>query len=262
MATGGKNNFKAVTKAEALSGDQPHTLPAIQSIEESQMPWNGWVSALLKDKLGPDRFESIRRFLTFRPDDPHHLSQIPFPNTRIDLTSDPNGPKASFRHPSPGSQQPAGKPPIEDSNSLYADPYFVSYAPRDTARRNADPAFPSIDNERLKLQLLPQDSPEVQDMQQRFEQGPKSSPGNKGRFATGPSNFDTTGGLRATMSTNHAVLNQALDSFMPNHLPTPTWFKEEEQEKIVAWYKANHLPVPLGQTGWGCVPREGRIARW
>lgn len=99
-------------------------------------------------------------------------------------------------------------------------------------------------------------------MQQRFEQGAKSSPGNKGRFATGPSNFDSTGGLRATMSTNHDVLNRALDSFMPNHLPTPTWFNDEDQDKIVAWYKANDLPVPLGQTGWGTVPREGRIARW
>jgi hypothetical protein len=255
------NNFKAVSKADALAS-APHAIPASRSVEETQMPWEGWISALVKDKLGQSTLDKIRNVLTFRPDDPHKLHQIPYPNTKTNLTSDPNGPKASFRYPSPGSQQPAGKPPVEDEGSIYSDPYFISHAPRDTARRYADPAFPSEENERLKLNLLPQDSPEVQELQEKFQAGPQSSPGNKGRFATGPSNFDDTGGLRATMSTNHAVLNQSLDSFMPNHLPTPTWFDDAEQDKIVAWYKEHNLPVPLGATGWGCVPREGRIARW
>jgi len=40
----------------------------------------------------------------------------------------------------------------------------------------------------------------------------------------------------------------------------PEWW--DKQDKIVAWYKERDLPVPLGATGFGTVPKEGRIARW
>lgn len=113
--------------------------------------------------------------------------------------------------------------------------------------------------EKLKLDLLPQDDEKVQEALAQYEAGPKSSPGNKGMFATGKSDFDSTG-LRATMSTNNEATNKSLDSFMPNHLPVPDWW--DKQEELAAWYAENDLPVPLGNTGYGTVPREGRIARW
>lgn len=163
-----------------------------------------------------------------------------------------------FRYPSPGSQE-GGRQPEEDPGSMYEDPYKVAYYPRDTTRMNQDSAFPNRELEEIKLALLPEDSEAVKEAKERFEEGPKSSPGNNGRFATGPSDFDPSG-LRATMSTSHEAVQKSLEEHMPDHLPMPDWWNK--QEEIVAWYKENNLPMPMGGTGWGTIPREGRIARW
>ena len=93
--------------------------------------------------------------------------------------------------------------------------------------------------------------PTVDDALEYFE--------TKGMFATGKSDFDPKG-LRATMSASHEALNESLDANMPDHLPYPDWWTK--QDEIVAWYEERGLPVPIGGTGWGLVPREGRIARW
>jgi hypothetical protein len=231
--------------------------PSAVSSTESQMPWEGWVSSFLSSKIGNDRFEKLRSLVVFRPDDIHRGDQIPSPSTNVPINKD-GSMTAQFRNPSPGSQ-PVSKQPTEDEGSLYEDPYFVSYYPRDTSRRDQDPAFPNKDLEKLKLDLLPQDDEKVQEALSQYEEGAKSSPGNKGTFATGKSDFDATG-LRATMSTNNEAMSKSLDSFMPNHLPKPIWW--DNQEELAAWYLENDLPVPLGNTGFGTVPREGRIARW
>jgi hypothetical protein len=194
--------------------------------------------------------------VVFRPDDIHNLEQIPKPNTKVPITDD--GKTAMFRYPSPGSQE-GGRQPEEDVGSLYEDPYKVAYYPRDTARRYQDSAFPNRELEEMKLALLPEDDEDVIAAKEKFEEGPKSSPGNKGRFATGPSDFDPSG-LRATMSTSNEAVQKSLDAHMPNHLPTPDWWKK--QEEIVAWHEENDLPMPIGGTGYGTIPREGRIARW
>lgn len=247
---------RAVTAAEA-----PTIAPnarAPDSPSDTAMPWEGWVTSFISSKLGPEKYKTLRSYFVFRPDDVNNLEQIPRPNTKIDLTEDGKL-KAQFRYPSPGSQQ-GGRQPTEDEGTLYEDPFFVSYAPRDTARRYQDPAFPNQDLEKFKLDLLPQDDQRVIEAQEKFDEGARSSPGNKGTFATGKSTYDTTDGLRATMSTNHAAIQQSLDDNSPDHLPMPDWWNK--QEEIVAWYKENDLPVPLGNTGYGCIPREGRIARW
>lgn len=221
------------------------------------MPWNGWFSAYLKDKLGVERFEKLRKIVLFKPDDIHELNQQVMQTTKVPISEDGKV-TAQYRYPAPGSQPPV-RQPSEDKGTLYEDPYFVAYYPRDTARRHLDPAFPNPDVEAVKLSLLPQEDSKVQEAIKALQDGPKSSPGNKGRFATGPSDFDPTG-LRATMLTSHATTNKALDANMPDHLPMPDWW--DKQEQIVAWYKERDLPVPLGATGWGTVPRHGRIARW
>lgn len=243
---------RAVSAKEA-----PAIVPSAVSSTETQMPWEGWVSSFLSSKLGKEKFEKLRSFLVFRPNDIHRGEQVPRPATQVPINKD-GSIKAQFRYPSPGSQE-GGRQPTEDKGTIYEDPYFVSYYPRDTKRRYQDPAFPNKELERLKLELLPQDDEKVQEALAKFQEGPRSSPGNKGMFATGKSDFDPTG-LRATMSTNHAALEKSLNAFMPNHLPTPDWWNK--QEEIVAWYKQNDLPVPLGSTGYGTVPRRGRIARW
>ena len=54
----------------------------------------------------------------------------------------------------------------------------------------------------------------------KFEEGPLSSPGNKGRFATGPSDFDPSG-LRASMSTSNEAVAKSLAENAPDHVSVP-----------------------------------------
>jgi len=166
-----------------------------------------------------------------------------------------------FRHPSPGSQPPVELRATDPSFGNSADdPYNVAYYKRDTGRRlTSDPAAMHRDIEQIKLELLPQDDPRVKEAMEEFEKGPGSSPGNKGVFATGKSDYDPSG-LRATMSTNWEATEKSLDENMPDHLPTPTWMSK--QDEIVAWYEERDLPVAIGGTGFGTVPTHARIARW
>jgi len=221
------------------------------------MPWNGWFTTFLADKLGKEKFDKLRRIVVYKPDDIHGLEQVPKPSTQVPLTED-GSITAKFRQPSPGSQKVVSMP-SEDVGTTTEDPYNVSYYTRDTARRYEDPAYPNKELEEMKLALLPQDDARVKEAVEKFKEGPRSSPGNKGRFATGQTDYDPKG-LRASMSANHEALDESLDANMPDHLPMPDWW--EKQDEIVAWHKERDLPVPMGGTGWGTVPREGRIARW
>lgn len=205
--------------------------------------------------MGASNFEKLRRTVVFAPDDIHNLEQIPKPNTKVPLTEDGKL-THMFRYPSPGSQSGKIRQPTVDDGE---DPYNVTYHARDTRRRYDDPAYPDEHLEEIKLALMPPDDEAVKEAMAKLEAGPTSSPGNSGRFATGPSDFDPSG-LRATMSTNHAAVQKSLDAHMPNHLPEPDWI--DKQDEIVAWHQENNLPMPLGGTGWGTIPREGRIARW
>jgi len=218
------------------------------------MPWEGWLSSFVADKIGSERFNKIRSLIVYRPTDIHNLEQVPRPNTKVPLTDDGTQ-SAMFRYPSPGSQVNPNVPKLDPEK----DPFDVAYYKRDTARRYNDPAFPNPDVEAFKLALLPDDDVNVNEEKEKFALGAESSPGNKGTFATGKSDFDPTG-LRASMSANHESLQASLDANEPDHLPMPSWW--EEQEELAAWYEENNLPVPMGNPGFGQIPREGRIARW
>merc|ERR1712157_158539 len=119
----------------------------------------------------------------------------PYPDHEIPITED--GKRThQFRYPSPGSQSKVRMPTVDDEGP-HSDPYFGSYYAKDTRRRHEDPAFPNPELEYLKLGLLPKNDPNVKEATERFEEGPKSSPGNKGMFATGKSDYDPEG-LRAS----------------------------------------------------------------
>jgi hypothetical protein len=239
---------RAVTAAEA-----PFVEPAKESTKETMMPWKGWVSKIVKERIGDERFQALRKLVLYRPDDIHDLHQIPNPSTKVPLSDNDPSLYRQFRNPSPGSEPPVRVPKLEETE----DPYNVTYYARDTARRNLDRAYPSKDIQKMKLELMDPNSPEVQEMKAQLD--PQSSPGNKGRFATGPTDFDATG-LRASMSASHAALEESLDANMPDHLPYPEWY--DKQDEVIAWYKERDLPVPMGATGWGTVPIHTRVARW
>lgn len=251
---------KAVGRADLGT---PAAKPSATSAPETTMtPWDGWFSSFLKDKLGDDKYDRLRRLVLYRPDDYTNFEQQPRPNTKLGISERDPTLTHQFRHPSPGSQPPVEQPVVDPTFGNAADdPYDSTYYKRDTGRRDtSDPAAMNREVERVRLGLLPQDDPRVKEALEEFDAGPGSSPGNKGVFATGPSDFDKTGGLRASMSTNFETLEASLDANMPDHLPTPVWMAK--QDEIVAWYEERDLPVPIGGTGFGTVPTYARVARW
>jgi len=225
--------------------------------KESKMPWQteGWFSTFLKSKLGPEKYETLRSYVLWTTDDIHNLEGIPRPDTQVPITKDGKT-KVMFRYPSPGNR----KPPSIPSEDAGSDPYDIGYYKRDTRRRGLDRAFPNPEIEMAKAMMLPEDDPRVDELKEKLEAGPGSSPGNKGMFATGKSDYDPTG-LRATMSANHDALNKSLDAHEPNHLPTAEW--ENHQDEIIAKWEARGLPVPPGEAAHGfVVPVSRRVERW
>jgi len=246
----------AVTTIKTVTIEESKTVqPAKAPLEESMMPWEGWFGRFLQDKMG-DKYKPFRDFWTFRPDDVLNLEQNPRPNTKTQITED--GKTAMYRYPSPGSQDPVNLP-TADKGHIREDPYNVTYYPTDTRRMNNDPALLSPEVEQLKLGFLDENDPRVAEAQSALQAGPGSSPGNKGMFATGKSDYDPTG-LRATMSANHVDMQAELQKHLPNHLPTPEWVSK--QDEIIAWHEERGLPVPVGGVGMTFIPKEGRVARW
>jgi len=268
----------AAASRKAVSREETSTaLPAQSSTTESLMPWDGWLGRFLQSQLGDSYYKPFRDFWTFRPDDIHNLEQIPRPSTQIPLTPDGKL-TAMYRYPSPGSQTKVNLPTY-DKGDIREDPYNVLYYPTDTRRMDDDRALPSPEVERAKLALLEEDAHHhtnssddnnnnnndvrMKEAQEALAKGPGSSPGNKGRFATGISNYDPTG-LRSTMSANHESMNLELQKHLPDHLPTYSWASKEDD--IIAWHEERGLPLPIGGAGKDFggtyVPTEGRIARW
>lgn len=199
---------RAVSKEEA-----PHMIPAKESLTTTMMPWRGWVDRLLKDKMSAEQYQTFRNTFYFWPEDPFNLMQMPPGTYKVPITAD--GKEAGFREVSPGSQ-PAVSVPLHD---LDDDPYDSGYFKKDTRRRYTDPEFPHPEIEQLKLDMQDPNDPEVQAAKAKLAAGPKSSPGNGLRFATGPSNFDPTG-LRAVMAVTNAEIQKELDKHMPDHVST------------------------------------------
>lgn len=238
-----------------LETEAPTILPSRESNKTTMMPWKGWFQTYLKDNvLGEKYFQKFRDTFFFMPDDIYDLQQSPKLSQKIPISKTDPTITAMYRHPSPGSQTPVRQPEFDDNE----DPYDTGYFKRDTRRRFLSSELGNPAVEKAKLQLMNPSGPAVEEEMAKVEAGPLSSPGNQGRFATGPTDFDPSG-LRATMSVTWTELEKSLDSHMPDHLPAPTWEKNEKE--ILAWYKERDLPVPVG--GFTLkVPRERRVAYW
>jgi len=242
------NELRAISKEEAHN-----VIPNKESLTTSQMPWKGWVDRFLKDKLSEDQYNGMKNFVYFMPEGKYDvMEQMPSPSVKLPISQD--GQEAGFREVSPGSQGFVDIP----KDDLDADPYDTAYFKRDTRRRHIDPENPRPEIEELKLAMQDPNDPEVQEAKKKLAAGPGSSPGNGGNFPTGPSDFDPTG-LRAVMSVTQASIDAELDKHMPDHLPEPTWTKNEEE--IIQWYKDNDLPVPIGGN-WNFISKHRRVARW
>lgn len=221
------------------------------------MPWNGWFSSFLKAKLGSERFEQIKGVLLFSKDDVHDLHGIPNPSTKIDIG---NGEKVMFRYPSPGSQDPVRMPDMEEGG----DPYNIAYYPRDT-RRTPNAVVTGVRDDYVpKMGETLLSAEEMEKGVAALKVVEESSPGNKGMFATGKSEFDPSG-LRAAMQTSHAAVEANMKKLMPTgspgHLPTYEWEKRESE--IIEWYESRGLPVPLGgRMELLDVPTVRRVAQW
>jgi len=242
---------RAVTAAEA-----PQIQPARESNKTTMMPWQGWFQRWAQEKLGEERYKRFRNTFFFMPDDIYDLQQSPMPDKKIPISQTDPSITHQYRHPSPGSQEPPRIPEFEADE----DPYDTGYFKRDTRRRflNSEQGDPLI--EKTKLELMDPNDPAVQEEKEKLEAGPESSPGNKGVFATGPTDFDPSG-LRATMSVTWDKLNESLDSHMPDHLPQPIWMGREQE--IIQWYKDRDLPVPVGEYYKPLsTPRSRRVATW
>ena len=199
---------KAVSKAEAATA-----IPAKESTKTTMMPWKGWVDRFLKDKLKDSQYKTMQETFRFMPDEPQNtlMQQMLSPSTKMPIAKD--GQEAGFREVSPGEQGFVDIPKHE----LDDDPYDSAYFKRDTRRRYIDPEFPHPEIEKLKLDMQDPNDPEVQEAKKKLAAGPPSSPGNKGNFPTGPSDFDPSG-LRAVMSVTNAEIQKELDKYMPDHV--------------------------------------------
>lgn len=254
-----------LTTPRAVSAEEaPYILPARESTKTTMMPWRGWVQRWIKDTFGEEKFQKFRETVFFMPDDIYDLNQAPFPaNKKIPISKTDPTITHSFRYPSPGSQPAVNVPRLYDDE----DPYDSAHFKRDTRRRYefSELGYQDPDVNKLQLELMKgpneeEDDPEIAEQLEKLGAGPESSPGNQGRFATGPTDFDPTG-LRASMSVTWEEANKELDKHMPDHLPYPTHVgKEDEWTK---WYVERDLPVPMGDYYEDLkVPRHLRVARW
>ena len=86
------------------------------------------------------------------------------------------------------------------------------------------------------------------------------SPGNNSVFATGPSTFDDTKGLRSAMSTSHEKMNAELLNHMPTQLPKFEW--EDRQDELCAKWESQGLPPCPGSPMQWDMPDKARVASW
>lgn len=202
----------ALTEPRAVGAKEaPTIIPFKESTKTSLMPWKGWFDRLLKDKLSETQYTTLRNTMYFWPEDRWAMHQQPPMARRVPIS--PDGTDATTRDVAPGSQ-PAVDVPL---HALDDDPYDSGYFKRDTRRRYVDPEFPHPEIEQLKLDMQDPNDPEVQAAKEKLAAGPRSSPGNGNRFATGPSDFDPTG-LRAVMAVTNKAIQKELDKHMPDHV--------------------------------------------
>lgn len=242
---------RSVSAAEA-----PFVRPARTSTTHTLEPWRDWFQNALKDVLGMDRYAKLCNIVNFAPDDDYNLYPTPIPDKKIQVSATDPTRTHMYRTPSPGNVQTARLPRFDEGE----DPYDAGYFKRDTRRRHLHSELGNVIVERAKLQNMNPNDPALPALKEKLEKGPQSSPGNQGRFATGPTDFDPTG-LRATMSVTWKAYLESLDKHMPDHIPKPIWMNNPQSH--VEWYESRGIPAPVGDYYEDLkMPVKYRVARW
>jgi hypothetical protein len=241
-------------------------------VDESMMPWNGWFSRLLKDKLGEDKFQKLRNVMLFRPDDIHNLEGVPI-NARQKVPGVDR--IQGYRYPSPAERTPANIPRQDydptGEGGIGKDPFNIAYYARDTRRNDPSTAIHSFPGQGMKIEaphrsdkirVIDANSPMTNEQESIELANPATmgSPGNNSVFATGKSSYDDTGGLRAAMSTSHEKMNAELLKHMPTQLPKYEW--EDRQDELCAKWDAHGLPPSPGAPVKWNMPDQARVASW
>jgi hypothetical protein len=228
----GSNDRKELKELRAVTREEaPFIKPPKETSEEPLLPWRGWIERLLRDKMNPKTFDSVKGFFYFWPEDPNNLNQFPYPNDQHIVSKDGKT-SVAMREVAPGSQ-PFVDIPL---HALDDDPYDSGYFKTDTRRRYVDPEFPNPEVEQIKLDMQDANDPEVIEAKKRLAAGPNSSPGNGGVFANGVSETQM-GGLRAVMSVTNEDLFNELDKHMPDHVSkvkTDVLFQNKNNTKCSA----------------------------
>jgi len=98
-----------------------------------------------------------------------------------------------------------------------------------------------------------------EDIQAREDAKNPGSPGNKGVFATGLSEFDPSG-LRTAMQTNWAAMDLELEKHRPTQLVHAEW--EHRAAAVMEDLQAKGLPPQAGSPVAWDVPEKSRVASW
>jgi len=238
---------------------------------ETMMPWKGWVGRWLSEKMGAEKYQKLRNFLVFREDDIHNLVGQP-ESARLTMPGVER--IKGFRYPAPGSRGPVSIPTVDLNDDFAADPYNTGYYWRDTKRNT--PAMTSfsivgsaISPEQTKLvagavkvTVREEDVENGKMVESVMSLNPAKeqlgSPGNKGVFATGPSDFDPSG-LRSAMQTNWDALNKAIAERQPTQLVSYEW--EEREQEILQLREEKNMGTYAGDgTKWR-MPKKSRLRR-
>ena len=200
--------------------------------------------------------------MTFRPEDTFDMHGQP-QSAHFKVPGVPR--IQGYRYPAPGDRPVTPHIPKQDYEGEGRDPFNTSYYSRDVKRnsptkvvynilseKDAKASGVRIDGSLSAQAALPPGALDV-------DKG-MGSPGNKSVFATGPSSYDDTGGLRAAMSTSHEKMQASLKKYEPTQLVRYEW--EDRQEELIKEWEAKGLPpCPGGGVRWK-VPERSRVASW
>jgi hypothetical protein len=252
---------------------------------------------MLKEKLGDEKFTRLRNTMVFRPTDIHNLSGAP-ESARLTMPGVPSIQGYRYPAPGsqPAVNIPQSDEGTDPYNTNYYSRDTrrnlkreeITFIGCDNTREEIEEYISArggvvetwketkeealeicakMDPSEATMYLAKYEGGAVTRARVMFPEDIKArefakrpgSPGNKGVFATGKSDFDPSG-LRTAMQTNWAAMNASLEAHRPTQLVRSEW--EKRQPEIIEDLKAKGLPMQAGSPMPWSVPERSRVASW